>query len=243
MATETLLIAQFSWKYTDSDGSEVTFSKGEKFLLLNKATEEWWKVQRISADTSLRSVIYVPATYVEELPTVSSNQTETQEYKSPSSTVNHTYENLDAFSAHVQRSDSNTDSDYSFSDNDTASSLSISPRTLNGSFSPNPQSSTAEIRKSLNLDAVLVSFLLLCVLLRCPAQKRFCWSDLSLRPCPQSHRNNKHFKQYQTVNPFLVNCTFVLLIGQVYVWLDGSINLLFVMFSFVFKAGSRKWNW
>ena len=164
MATDSQVIAQFSWKYTDAEGSEVAFSEGEKFLLLNKATAEWWKVQRISSDSSLKSVLYVPATYVKELPAVSIS-CDTEAQHNPSlARDNHDYMNLDAFRALMGRSDSNTDSDYSYSDNDTASSLSISPRVLNGSISPNSQSSTAEIRKSLNLDAVLVRFMLVFVL-------------------------------------------------------------------------------
>lgn len=166
MATDSQVIAQFSWAYTDSDGSEVAFSEGEKFLLLNKATEEWWKVQRMSSDSSLKSIIYVPATYVKELPAVSSSFGTEARYSPNSAKDNHDYVNLDAFRALMARSDSNTDSDYSYSDNDTASSLSISPRVLNGSLSPNPFSSTAEIRKSLNLDAVLVRFIPVFVSLR-----------------------------------------------------------------------------
>jgi len=154
MAADIEVIAEFPYQYTDAEGSEVAFRQGEKFLLLNKATEEWWKVKRISSDSSVKSVIYVPATYVKELP-MSPHNTETLRCKSASSSDNHDYMNLDAFRSIMARSDSNTDSDYSYSDNDTASNLSVSPRVFNGSLSPTAQSSTAEIRKSLNLDAVL----------------------------------------------------------------------------------------
>ena len=165
MATDTQVIAQFSYRYKDAEGAEVAFSEGEQFLLLNKATDEWWKVKRVSSDSSLKSIIYVPATYVKELPLGSPINTQTQDCRFESSADNHDYMNLDAFRACMQRADSTTDSDYSYSDNDTASSLgtSPSPRVLNGSTSPNPQSNTAELRKSLNLEAVLVRFVLLCL--------------------------------------------------------------------------------
>ena len=157
MATDPQqVIAQFSWQYTDTDGSEVSFKEGELFILLNKATNEWWKVKRTSSDASLKSVIYVPANYVKELPRASLIEDDSQQNKSNSAASFPEYMNLEDFQAIMARTDSTTDSDYSYSDNDTASSLGTSPRALNGSFSPTPQSSTAELRKSLNLDALLV---------------------------------------------------------------------------------------
>lgn len=158
MATDTQLIAQFPLTYTDADGSEIAFSEGELFTLLNKSNDEWWKVKRVTSDTTVRSVIYVPASYVKELPPVSLIENEQPEQKAVSAGESHEYMNLDALRAIMARNESVTDSDYSYSDNDTASSLGTSPRVLNGSFSPTPQSSTAEIRKSLNLDSILVWF-------------------------------------------------------------------------------------
>ena len=153
MASE--VVAQYSYSYTDNDGSEIAFEEGDRFTLLDKATEDWWKVKRKLSESKIgRKIIYVPASYMKE---VTSTPTPQSPNKSDSS---HEYMNLDAFRAVMARSNSNTDSDYSYSDQDTASSLGTSPRVLNGSFSPTPSptstSNTAELRKSLNLEALLV---------------------------------------------------------------------------------------
>lgn len=158
MASE--VVAQFSYSYKDNDGSEVAFEEGDRFTLLDKATEDWWKVKRkpSESNTGRKIIIYVPASYMKE---VTSTPTPLSPNNSDSS---HEYMNLDAFRAVMARSNSNTDSDYSYSDQDTQSSLGTSPRVLNGSFSPTPSptfsSNTAELRKSLNLEALLVRIIM-----------------------------------------------------------------------------------
>lgn len=49
----------FNYKYDTSEGRHITINKGDKFALLAKSTEEWWKVRRGD-----REKFYVPANYV-----------------------------------------------------------------------------------------------------------------------------------------------------------------------------------
>eukprot|EP00795_Rhopilema_esculentum_P014709 gene14709-5806_t len=154
MASANHVIAEFPYSYTDANGLEVSFEKGEQFILLVKATDDWWKVQRMSPSNKDKSnIIYVPANHVKEVKSDCPASPVQDIDSRPGSS--HDYMNLDTFRSIMFRSDSTTDSEYSYSDQDTASSFGTSPRVLNGSFSPKPLSHTAELRKSLNLEAVL----------------------------------------------------------------------------------------
>ena len=183
MASANHVIAEFPYSYTDANGLEVSFEKGEQFILLVKATDDWWKVQRMSTSNGDKSnIIYVPANHVKE---VKSNcpASPVQDIDSrPGSS--HEYMNLDTFRSIMFRSDSTTDSEYSYSDQDTASSFGTSPRVLNGSFSPKPISHTAELRKSLNLEAVLVIFL--CVILYSYPKITETWRNPKVAICTTS---------------------------------------------------------
>ena len=58
--------AEQPYRYTDDDGSEVSFKEGERFILLAKSSVDWWKVQRTGLFAG-KSVCYVPAAYVKEV--------------------------------------------------------------------------------------------------------------------------------------------------------------------------------
>ena len=62
----TILEAAFAYEYTDDDGSHISFNKGERFILLNKSSDDWWKVQRTGVFKG-KSICYVPAAYVKEI--------------------------------------------------------------------------------------------------------------------------------------------------------------------------------
>ena len=52
----------YDYKYTFNEGVEITIKTGEEYILKEKATNEWWLVQK--AD---KKDIYVPSNYVEEI--------------------------------------------------------------------------------------------------------------------------------------------------------------------------------
>ena len=62
----TIIEAAYAYKYTDDDGCLISFQKGERFILLNKSSEDWWKVQRTGVFSG-KSICYVPAAYVKEV--------------------------------------------------------------------------------------------------------------------------------------------------------------------------------
>ena len=62
----TILEAAFAYDYDDDEGCNISFNKGERFILLNKTSEDWWKVQRTGVFKG-KSVCYVPASYVKEI--------------------------------------------------------------------------------------------------------------------------------------------------------------------------------
>lgn len=166
MATIEQVEAQYSYSYPDTDGTEISFDIGERFNLIAKSTEDWWKVERLSnAGDGQKKVLYVPATYMKEVTSNTSQVTssDTSSAKAPE------YMNLDLFRDTMIRSSSATDSDYSCSDQDTASSLGTSPRILNGSFSPAGGMQSPSDRKSMNLDAVLVSDMPILICSQIPA--------------------------------------------------------------------------
>ncbi|XP_062401822.1 rho GTPase-activating protein 15 isoform X2 [Sardina pilchardus] len=62
-----LLEAQYDYSYRGADGRYVAIREGERFLLLRKTNADWWQARRIGAGLKGKPV-YVPATYVVELP-------------------------------------------------------------------------------------------------------------------------------------------------------------------------------
>ncbi|XP_057292746.1 rho GTPase-activating protein 15-like isoform X2 [Hydractinia symbiolongicarpus] len=58
--------AEHPYSYHDDDGSEVSFKVGDRFILLAKSSEDWWKVQRTGVFNG-KSVCYVPASYMKEI--------------------------------------------------------------------------------------------------------------------------------------------------------------------------------
>ena len=66
--TATILEATFPYEYTDTDGTSIRFREGERFILLAKSSDDWWKVKRTGLFDG-KSDIYVPVTYVREVNT------------------------------------------------------------------------------------------------------------------------------------------------------------------------------
>nr|XP_046167203.1 rho GTPase-activating protein 9 isoform X4 [Oncorhynchus gorbuscha] len=62
-----VLEAQYDYQYRGADGRPVCIREGERFLLLRKTNTDWWQVRRIGA-ASKANPLYVPATYVVEVP-------------------------------------------------------------------------------------------------------------------------------------------------------------------------------
>ena len=67
MADRTVVIeANFPYSYQHM-GKAVSFDKGERFLLLEKSNNDWWKVRRGGRGRELAEDIFVPVTYVREV--------------------------------------------------------------------------------------------------------------------------------------------------------------------------------
>lgn len=62
-----VLEAQYDYNYRASDGRQVSIREGERFILLKKTNADWWQVRRIGAASKTKP-LYVPATYVMEVP-------------------------------------------------------------------------------------------------------------------------------------------------------------------------------
>uniref|UniRef100_A0A3B5M2V8 Rho GTPase activating protein 9 n=1 Tax=Xiphophorus couchianus TaxID=32473 RepID=A0A3B5M2V8_9TELE len=62
-----VLEAQYDYSYRGSDGRQVCIREGERFILLKKTNTDWWQVRRIGAASKTKP-LYVPATYVTEVP-------------------------------------------------------------------------------------------------------------------------------------------------------------------------------
>uniref|UniRef100_A0A674BDW4 Rho GTPase activating protein 9 n=1 Tax=Salmo trutta TaxID=8032 RepID=A0A674BDW4_SALTR len=62
-----VLEAQYDYQYRGTDGRQVCIREGERFILLRKTNTDWWQVRRIGAATKAKP-LYVPATYVVEVP-------------------------------------------------------------------------------------------------------------------------------------------------------------------------------
>ncbi|XP_067882598.1 rho GTPase-activating protein 27-like isoform X2 [Heterodontus francisci] len=64
-----ILEAQYHYQYVARDGRRVCISEGDRFVLLQKSNQDWWQVRREGEPKKVKP-IYVPATYVVELPKV-----------------------------------------------------------------------------------------------------------------------------------------------------------------------------
>ncbi|KAK9528765.1 hypothetical protein VZT92_012911 [Zoarces viviparus] len=62
-----VLEAQYDYNYRGADGRQVCIRDGERFILLKKTNTDWWQVRRIGAASKTKP-LYVPATYVTEVP-------------------------------------------------------------------------------------------------------------------------------------------------------------------------------
>uniref|UniRef100_A0A8C8H8C9 Rho GTPase activating protein 9 n=1 Tax=Oncorhynchus tshawytscha TaxID=74940 RepID=A0A8C8H8C9_ONCTS len=62
-----VLEAQYDYQYRGADGRQVCIREGERFILLRKTNTDWWQVRRIGAASKAKP-LYVPATYVVEVP-------------------------------------------------------------------------------------------------------------------------------------------------------------------------------
>ncbi|XP_034054140.1 rho GTPase-activating protein 15 isoform X1 [Gymnodraco acuticeps] len=62
-----VLEAQYDYNYRAADGRQVCIREGERFVLLKKTNTDWWQVRRIGAASKTKP-LYVPATYVTEVP-------------------------------------------------------------------------------------------------------------------------------------------------------------------------------
>ncbi|XP_019952446.1 rho GTPase-activating protein 15 isoform X4 [Paralichthys olivaceus] len=62
-----VLEAQYDYNYRGADGRQVCIREGERFVLLKKTNTDWWQVRRIGAASKAKP-LYVPATYVTEVP-------------------------------------------------------------------------------------------------------------------------------------------------------------------------------
>ncbi|XP_054640295.1 rho GTPase-activating protein 15 isoform X2 [Dunckerocampus dactyliophorus] len=62
-----VLEAQYDYNYRGADGRQVCIREGERFILLKKTNVDWWQVRRIGAASKTKP-LYVPATYVTEVP-------------------------------------------------------------------------------------------------------------------------------------------------------------------------------
>lgn len=61
-----IIEAVYPYSYTDDGGLEISFREGDRFLLLEKSSDDWWKVQRTGVFSG-KSVCFVPASYMEEV--------------------------------------------------------------------------------------------------------------------------------------------------------------------------------
>ncbi|XP_042554622.1 rho GTPase-activating protein 9 isoform X1 [Dipodomys spectabilis] len=68
------LCALYAFKYTGTDGRQVSLAEGDRFLLLQKTNSDWWLARRVGAPTTSRP-IFVPAAYMTEEPIPSQSPT------------------------------------------------------------------------------------------------------------------------------------------------------------------------
>ncbi|XP_072540857.1 rho GTPase-activating protein 9 isoform X3 [Salminus brasiliensis] len=62
-----VLEAQYDYSYRGADGRVVSIHEGERFLLLRKTNADWWQARRLGVNIKSKP-LYVPATYVIEVP-------------------------------------------------------------------------------------------------------------------------------------------------------------------------------
>ncbi|TRY97378.1 hypothetical protein DNTS_032898 [Danionella cerebrum] len=62
-----ILEVQYDYSYRGTDGRTVSMQEGERFLLIKKTNADWWQARRLGAEARAKPV-YVPASYVLELP-------------------------------------------------------------------------------------------------------------------------------------------------------------------------------
>ncbi|XP_050968052.1 rho GTPase-activating protein 15 isoform X1 [Labeo rohita] len=67
LGSTVILEAQYDYSYRAADGRLVSIHEGERFLLLKKTNADWWQARKIGVGAKVKP-IYVPATYVIELP-------------------------------------------------------------------------------------------------------------------------------------------------------------------------------
>ncbi|XP_058634934.1 rho GTPase-activating protein 12 isoform X2 [Onychostoma macrolepis] len=67
LGSTVVLEAQYDYSYRAADGRLVSIHEGERFVLLKKTNADWWQARRIGVGAKVKP-IYVPATYVIELP-------------------------------------------------------------------------------------------------------------------------------------------------------------------------------
>ncbi|XP_036427072.1 rho GTPase-activating protein 15 isoform X3 [Colossoma macropomum] len=79
-----VLEAQYDYSYRGADGRVVSIQEGERFLLLRKTNADWWQARRLGVSMKSKP-LYVPATYVIELPisTLHTPQPSSQSTASP----------------------------------------------------------------------------------------------------------------------------------------------------------------
>ncbi|XP_060618970.2 rho GTPase-activating protein 9 isoform X1 [Anolis sagrei] len=63
-----MLQALYNYQYKSDDGRRVTITEGELFQLMCKANDDWWQVRRLN-QSKQKYPLFVPATYVAEVPT------------------------------------------------------------------------------------------------------------------------------------------------------------------------------
>ncbi|XP_008113277.1 rho GTPase-activating protein 9 isoform X3 [Anolis carolinensis] len=62
-----MLQALYNYQYKSADGRWVTITEGELFQLMRKANDDWWQVRRLN-QSKQKHPLFVPATYVAEVP-------------------------------------------------------------------------------------------------------------------------------------------------------------------------------
>ncbi|XP_051985567.1 rho GTPase-activating protein 15 isoform X2 [Xyrauchen texanus] len=67
LGSTVVLEALYDYSYRGADGRTVSIREGERFLLLKKTNADWWQARSIGVGVKVKP-IYVPATYVIELP-------------------------------------------------------------------------------------------------------------------------------------------------------------------------------
>ncbi|XP_051562042.1 rho GTPase-activating protein 9-like isoform X2 [Myxocyprinus asiaticus] len=67
LGSPVVLEALYDYSYRGADGRSVSIHEGERFLLLKKTNADWWQARSVGVGVKAKP-IYVPATYVIELP-------------------------------------------------------------------------------------------------------------------------------------------------------------------------------